>query len=146
MSLDVEKAMSKLSITQYDFDPNVTTAVAAGWVDMRDYAGIIMSFFRTVGTSALTMIVQASASSTGSSPETIVTKDLTGIQPDALGDYSFVEVLAEQIAQVAATSGKALRYVSLTLTFATGTDEGVVTYIRHTPRFAGANLSADNIS
>lgn len=146
MALTPEKLTSEVKITQYDFDPNGTSATAVAWVDMKDYSKLLVSFFRTVGTSDLTFLIQASASSDGSLAETIVTKTLTSVQPNAVGDYTFAECLAEQIAQVATTSGKALRYVSAVLTFATGTDEGVVTYVRGGPKFAHSTLTADNIS
>lgn len=139
------KLMSEVQIKQYDFDPDATTATAIAWVDMRDFSQLLVSFFRTVGVSNLTFLIQASASDTGSSPETILTKTFSA-QPNAVGDYVFAEVTAEQIAGVAATSGKALRYVSAVLTLATGTDEGVVTYFKAGARFKYDGLSADYVS
>jgi len=145
MSLTAEKLTSELKVTQYDFDPDGTSATAVEWVDMKDYGKILVSFFRTVGTSNLTFLVQASASSAGTSAETVLTKTISS-QPDAVGDYVFAEVLAEQIAAKAASTGKALRYVSAVLTFGTGTDEGVVTYIRGGSRFKYTSLTADYVS
>lgn len=145
MSLQANKLASEIAVTHYDFDPNATTATAAGWVDMKNFSKLLVSFMRTVGTSALTLKIQASASSNGASAEDIVTKTVSS-EPDAVGDYLFLECLAEQIANKGATTGKALRYASAVLSFATGTDEGVVTYIRGGARFAYDQLTADNIS
>jgi len=139
------KLMSEVQIKQYDFDPDATTATAVAWTDMRDFSQLLISFFRTVGTGNLTFIIQGSAAADGSSPETIATKTISA-QPNAVGDYVFAEVTAEQIAGIAATSGKALRYVSAVLTLATGTDEGVVTYVKAGARFKYDGLSADYVS
>ena len=134
--------------TQYDFDPDSTDAVDIAWVDMRDFGGFRATFFRTVGTGDLdTMTIIGNTSSTGAGTDRIiVSKTLTGVQPNLLGDYTSLEVSAEQIAEVGAANSEALRYVSLQLEFATSTDEGVVTYIRYAPRFGRDALSADNIA
>jgi len=145
MALTAKKTASEVCITQYDFDPNGTSATAVGWVDMKDFSKFMASFFRTIGTGTLAFIIQASASSDGSSPETIVTKTVSS-EPNAVGDYIFCECLSEQIAQIGSETGKALRYVSATLTFGTGTDEGVVTYVRSGARFKYDALTADYVS
>lgn len=145
MALTPEKLTSELKVTQYDFDPNSTAATAVSWVDMKDYSKLLVAFFRTVGTSGLTFLIQASAASNGASAETVVTKTISS-EPDAVGDYVFAEVLAEQIRQKGEETGKALRYVSAVLTFATGTDEGVVTYVLGGPRFKYTGLTADYVS
>lgn len=143
--MEAKKLASTIKVTQYDFDPNATTATAVAWVDMRDFASLLVSFFRTVGTSALTLKIQASAASNGDSAEDIVTKTVSD-EPDAVGDYIFLECLAEQVAAKAASTGKALRYVSAVASLATNTDEGVVTYILGGPRFAYDELTADFVS
>lgn len=140
-----KKITTEVKITQYDFDPDASTATAVAWVDMRDFSQLLVSFFRTIGTSNLTFLIKASASADGSSSETISTKTISA-QPNAVNDYIFDEITAGQIAQVAATSGKALRYVSAVLTFATGSDEGVVTYVRSGARFKYDALTADYVS
>jgi len=146
MALDVEKMVTELKVLQYDFDPDATTATDIGWVDMRDYHNILVTFFRTVGTSNLTLTILANTASDGSGDEaTIVSKTFTAGQPNAVGDYVFLEALASQVAQQGSEDGKAYRYVSANCTFATGTDEGVVSYILK-PRYPRADLSADYIS
>lgn len=143
--LTANKLASEIAVTHYDFDPDATAATAVGWVDMRDFSKMMVSFFRTIGTSAMTLTIKAAPAASETNAQTIVTKTVSS-EPDAVGDYLFLECLADQIAQVAATSGYALRYVSAYVSFATATDEGVVTYIRGGSRFAGEGLSADNIA
>lgn len=143
--LTANKLMSEIKITQYDFDPDSTESTAVGWVDMRDFSKLLVGFFRTVGTSNITLLIKAATSAAGANAQTIVTKTISA-QPNAVGDYVFLECLAEQIAQVAATSGYALRYVSAYVSFATNTDEGVVTYVQGGPRFAYDGLTADYVS
>ncbi|HOC94289.1 MAG TPA: hypothetical protein PKH33_18205 [bacterium] len=143
--LNANKLMSEIKITQYDFDPDSTESTAVGWVDMRDFSKFLVGFFRTVGTSNITLLIKAATSAAGANAQTIVTKTISA-QPNAVGDYVFLECLAEQIAQVAATSGYALRYVSAYISFATNTDEGVVTYVQGGPRFAYDGLTADYVS
>jgi len=146
MALDVDKMQSELKRLIYDFDPNATTATDIGWVDMRDYFSIMVDFFRTVGTSALTLTILANTASDGSGDEaTIATKTFTAGQPNALGDYVFLEALASQVGAAGDADGKDYRYVSANCTVATGTDEGVVSYTLN-PRFPREGLSADLIS
>ena len=56
-TIGVSLILSELAITQYDFDPDATTATDIAWVDARDIMGMAFAFFRTVGTSALTILV-----------------------------------------------------------------------------------------
>lgn len=145
MALTANKTMSEVKITQYDFDPNSTAATAVGWVDMRDFSKLLVSFFRTVGTSNITLVIKAAPAASATNEQTIVTKTISA-QPNAVGDYVFEECLAEQIAAVSASSGYALRYASAYISFATNTDEGVVTYIQSGPRFQYDGLTADYVS
>jgi hypothetical protein len=132
-----------LIVTQYDFDPDVTTAVDVAWVDMRDCDKILMGFFRTIGTSDATMVALGnSASNGGGTDVTLKTKTLTGVQPNAVGDTTWLEVSADEI--VALSEGGS-RYVSLNMSLATGTDEGVVTYIR-VPKTKKSSNTADVIA
>ena len=102
--MDANKQMSEIKITQYDFDPNTTDSTAVGWVDMRDFSKFLVSFFRTVGTSDITLLIRAATSAAGANVQTILTKTIAA-QPDAVGDYVFAECLAEQIAQTADVLG-----------------------------------------
>ena len=146
MSLDNDKILSSLKITAYDFDPNATTATDVSFVDMRDLYSLCVMVFRTVGTSTMTLTIVANTDSDGGGDEeTIATKTFTAGQPDAVGDYVFLEVLAEQIRTSGDSNDEALRYVSAKISFETATDEAVVAYIAK-PRFKFDGLSADLIS
>lgn len=143
-----DKFFQNVKITQYDFDPDGTSAVDVAWVDMRDFGGFSFSFFRTVGTSDVTVKILANSASDGSGTDVEVKAwtNATFGDPDAVGDYAFGECTAEEIIQTAITAGTTARYVTVNLTFATGTDEAVVTYIRTKPRFAYDGLTANSIA
>lgn len=142
-----EKIRSMIQVTQYDFDPDSTSAVDVSWVDMSSSSGILVGFFRTVGTSDLVFKILANSSSSGSGTDVeIKVATLTGVQPNAVGDYTWLECTAEEISQAAVSAGIAdVRYVSANLQFSTGTDEGVVTYARK-PLREYTGLTANLIS
>ena len=127
---ETQKLKSRLKVTQYDFDPDATSATDVSWVDMRDYDSILIGFFRTVGSSALTFKILANDQSDGSGTDVTVKTVSPDNAPDAVGDHVWYEVSAEEIRQACTDAGVDGRYVSANLTFGTGTDEGVVTYIR----------------
>jgi len=140
--MSANKTLTKNLITMYDFDPNATTAVAVGWVDMRDFSGITFAYWKTIGTGGITsIIVQGSTASNGASPVTIAII-VPAADPDAAFDYIFAEIDEDDIAQ----AGAGLRYVSLTIAQVTGTDEAVVTYIRTGAKFAGDGETADVVA
>ena len=142
-----EKLTANLAVTLYDFDPNGTTAVDVAWVDMRDFEHFMVGFFRTIGTGALdTFAILGNSASDGSGTDvTIVSKTISS-EPDAVGDYIWLECTAEQIRQEGEDAGQNLRYVTASVEFATGTDEGVIIYVRQPGRFAHQGLTADLIA
>lgn len=126
---------ANIKVTHYDFDPDVDTAVDVAWVDMRDFDKILATFFRTVGTSALdTFKILGNAESDGSGADVIIKTHAVANEPNALGDYIYLECTAEEIAQEGADAGEDVRYVTISAEFATSTDEGVVTYVREGTR------------
>jgi hypothetical protein len=135
------KLTEQLGQTAYDFDPNATTATAIAWVDMKDYCSLLVAFVRTVGVSALTFLIQGSASSDGSSPVTVKTITLAA-QPDAVGDVVFGEADVNDML----AAGTDLRYLSAVLTVATGTDEGVVVYTLGNSKHKEAGSTADTVA
>ncbi len=143
---DSDKLTSCLAVTQYDFDPNGTDAVDIGWVDMRDFDCFMAMFFRTVGTSALdTFSIIANSESDGSGTDATILAHAVGSEPDAVGDTLVLEISQDQLREAETTATGRLRYVSVSAEFATGTDEGVVTYIRHGKR-KYQDLTADNVA
>jgi hypothetical protein len=132
----------RLKVTQYDFDPDATTATDIAWVDITNVSRILISFFRTVGTSDLTFLVLGNSQSNGGGTDrTIKTVTLTGVQPNAVGDYTFAEVSREEII----ATNEDIKYVSANLAFGTNTDEGVVTYVREMMTGTTGN-TANNIA
>jgi len=136
-----QKILSRLDVSHYDFDPDATTAVDVAWVDMRDAGRFACSFFRTIGTGALTFKILANSASDGSGSDVTI-KEWSGSEPDAVGDYVFLECTAQELA----ASGTDLRYVTASVAVATGTDEGVVTYILSDLRYPRADVSADTVA
>jgi hypothetical protein len=133
------------AITVYDLDPDATTATDVAWVDMSEWYHFRFLFIRTVGTSALTAKIFANSAANGSGTD-ITVKTLTlAAQPDALVDMIQGEYTADDIAAADVANGTA-RYVTANLTFATGTDEGVVVYERFGPRNATSGLTADIVA
>ncbi len=139
-----KKILSKVLWTSYDFDPDATTATDIAWVDMRDAMGIALKVFRTVGTSALTLLILVNTASDGSGDEATLKTWSPTLQPDLAGEYIFTEVLAEEIAQKASEDGYDYRYLSLSIAAATGTDECVVDYLKMPNRFSYDGLTSDN--
>lgn len=138
-----EKLTANLAVTHYDFDPNVDTAVDVAWVDMHNFGHFLCSFFRTVGTGDVDGFkILANSASDGSGTDVEIKVHALGSQPNAVGDYVFLECTAAEIAAL----GSNLRYVSASLELATSTDEAVVTYIRGCPRNAHADLSVDTVA
>ncbi len=134
---------ANLHVTAYDFDPDGTDAVDVGWVDMQGYSHILVMFFRTIGTSALdTFAILGNDASDGSGTDATLVTHAVASEPNAVGDYIFLECSEELMAE---NSQADLRYVSASCEFATGTDEGVVVYIRYGKRQYDA-LTADVIA
>ena len=145
-TIGVSLILSELAITQYDFDPDATTATDIAWVDARDIMGMAFAFFRTVGTSALTILVLGITLADGSGTDVTIKTITPDAAPDAVADQIFFEVTAEEISQAGIATDVDLRGLSLSLAVATGTDEGVVTYIVKPARFKYAGLTSDSVA
>lgn len=138
-----QKLRSQLKVLQFDFDPDGTDPVDVSWQDMRDYGRLLVGFFRTVGTGNLdTFNIIANSQADGSGGDVVVKSHAVAAEPNAVGDYIFLECTAQELAAL----GTDLRYVSAQLEFATGTDEGVVTYIFGDPRWQRDGLTADVVA
>lgn len=143
----IQDLLANLQVTIYDHDPagGSTDLIDIAWVDMRDSDSILIGLFRTVGTSACVLNVLANPDSAGGGTDvTVKSKTLTAAEPDAVGDYTWIEVSQAEIAEADKATGTA-RYVSANVSLATGTDELVVVYIRK-PKHAKLDLTADVIA
>lgn len=159
--VEVRKFRANNDICMAIHDPDATTAVAITdprtaslWFDMKDFQGFALSLLRTVGTGSLSaLIFQASKVAAGTSPQTIKTIDLTGIDPDAVGDFINVEIDAQDITQAIADLGllgqsnlNEYRYIAPVLTIDTLTDEMVATCIRTRPDYPSEDLSPNDLA
>lgn len=147
MSADTQSILSTHFIYSYDFDPNADTVTDVGWVDCRPYKNFCFQFFRTVGTGNLDTfrVIGNTATNGGGTDVTVKTKTISS-EPNAVGDFVFIEVSAEEINAAGVAAGVEVIGISAACEFATSTDEGVVTYIFTGPRHAYLNLTADHIS
>lgn len=135
-----------LAVTCYDFDPDSADATDVGWVDMSGYQKFMAVFVRTDGTSALdTFKILANPASDGSGTDVTIKTHAVANEPDAAGDYIFLECTWDDIADADAATGTA-RYVSAQCEFATATDEGVVVYIRSNARYGTSGLTAESVA
>tara|TARA_Y100000310_G_scaffold51927_1_gene47805 strand:- start:8345 stop:8794 length:450 start_codon:yes stop_codon:yes gene_type:complete len=141
------KLFANVLIKSYDFDPDGTDAVDVSWQDMRDFGTFGVVFVRTVGTSALdTFAILGNAASDGSGTDVNIKTHAVASEPNAAADMVVLECTAAELAQEGEDNSVALRYVSASCEFATGTDEGVVIYIFGAPRWAYNALTADIIA
>ena len=144
-----DKISSKQAVTMYDHDPDATDATDVEWVDMRDFdtfmAMVMLSVPAGGKISAFTIL--ANAESDGGGTDVTVKTHALGSDPDAVGDYVFLECTAAEIKQAAVDAGvDSVRYVSASVTVNQAGAECVVTYIRDAAKFARAGLTADNIA
>jgi hypothetical protein len=125
-----QKLSEALFVKHYDFDPGDTAADDIGWFDASGYDRFLFSFFRTIGTGDVVFKVLGNTATDGTGTDvTIATQSSTATasQPNAVGDYIFIEVSKDDILDAA--DGTAVRALSASAAFATGTDEGVITYV-----------------
>ena len=124
------------AVKLYDFDPDGVNPVDVAWVPFHSFFGLVVGFFRTMGTGAVA----------GSGTDVAVKAHALAAQPDAVGDQVWLEVTAEEVRQACTDAGLVPAAVSANVEFATATDEGVVVYIRCDPRFAKDGLTADVVA
>ncbi len=142
VATDFTPIKSNNNVTMYDYDPGATTTSSIAWVDMNGYSSIMCGFLRQAGTAATTMAITSDSDSDGGGTNvTVKSKTLTSAEPNATGDYTWIEVTESDIAEADADG----RYVTLTLSVATSTDDGSVVYIRKA-KHGKLNATADNIS
>jgi hypothetical protein len=143
-ALASRKLTSELAAQNYDFNPAATTATYIAWVDLRDFEVFMAGFTRLTGSGTLTTWSIYAATDTSGTNATEV-KTAT-VNPATLNDQVWLECTAAEIAHLAAAAGVSLRYVSVKIQFGTGTDRGLVTYIRGHSKFPRADLTANIIA
>ena len=156
----VRKFLSNADIVLADFDPNLDTPVAITdprtaslWFDLQGFQGMVLGLMRTIGTGDVdTITFKASKTSNGASPQVIKTITVTE-DPDAVGDYAFWEISAQDIVQAIADLGlngpagvNEYRYVAPVVELATSTDEFAALVGLTYPDNPNSGLSANNIA
>lgn len=153
-AVDTQHLASNAFRRLYDHDPGGTSATIVSpdggttkrTLDMSLYGRFgVAAMISVLGTSgALTKLeIIASAAADMSSPEVI--KDSGTVDADAVGDQLFEECTAEEVADIAASSGKALRYVAGRITMDAADAECVVYYEGACPRYPKENLTPDSV-
>lgn len=150
-----QKFLGKVAALSYDHDPGTTNALMVSpdggttkrSVDMSGYDGFALAVFNSVSTSSSgpTKIEIVAAEDSAMSSNLTVIKDSGTLASTHVGDTMFLECTAAEIQALGAPTGLALRYVAGRITCSNAGDECVATYIRHTPVFAGLDLTANYI-
>lgn len=136
-----ERPWEQIAGTAYDHDPGVTAPSAVAWVDMSGYqafGAMVVSTRAAVTIDRIT--IQASASSDGSSPQTI--KTWTGSDPASAFDWVALDVTAQEIGAV----DESLRYVSVWLGYTATTGEALVFYVRTEARNQDGVLTTESVA
>lgn len=129
---------SKWQIQMWDHDPGATTAVIVSADGGTTPRVVDCSVVRKFGVAAAISVlgtggaitkleIIASAASTMSSEEVI--KDSGTVDADAVGDWLMEECTMEEVAHIASTSGKRLRYLAGRITMDAADAEAVAVYL-----------------
>jgi hypothetical protein len=104
--------------------------------------GVLAALMHSVGTGSITGFkIFVSDDAAGVTNAAVVASHALGSDPNAVGDYLFLEVTAEQIKAASATA----KYVGVKITLGTSTDECVVYVERLTANPKDGN-TADYVS
>lgn len=135
---------SVLKVLMFESDPDNTVAVDVSWQDFRDYGAGMFLLFHSVGTGTVVSFkALANDASNGGGVDAEIKAHGLASQPDAVGDWIFLEFLASEIVNLASTKD---RYVSANYDPNVSTDEFIFTYVFGQPRFAFEGLTAQVIA
>jgi hypothetical protein len=125
-----------------------STALDTNWLDMRDYetcAFILTPIALTgVGVTTVTVVGNSESDGTGTDGELIASAAVSAA-PDALGDYLFYEISAEQMADASTSTTGRLRYVTIKITADNAADDTAVIAIRKSKRPV-SGLTVDTVA
>ena len=140
------KLRANLAQTTVHHNPGDTALNIAAEVDMRDFSEALFGYKRTVGTGA-TSVLKVVGSSEPSGAGDAVDILVATVDPDAVGDEAYLEISSEELADAAANNDfEFLRYASLQVQHAAGSDEAIVTVIQGGARYPQEDLTADSIA
>ena len=121
-------------------------ATTTTWQDLRDYDGFVAVAMTALltGTGMIELSIYAAEDASATNATEI--KTTGAIAADAVGDFTVLEVSAEEIAQIGKAAGYDLRYVTAYVDCQHNDDEVAVTYIRYGAKNAHLDLTAETIS
>lgn len=154
-AVTTQKLFANALIQMWDHDPDATSALITSpdagttkrYVPLKDFegfAGIVMTSVSTSSSGPSLVEIVGATDAAGTNVTAIVTSGT--VDADAVGDYVCVECTAAQVNEVGRAAGYAFTHVGIRITTSNSGDECVVTYIRHSPRFAYKDLTATTIS
>ena len=142
-AVTVDYLSSVLKILMFESDPDNTVAVDISWQDFRDFESFLCTLFHSVGTgTVVSFAILGNPQSNGGGTDVNIKSHALASQPDAVGDWVFLECLASEFPPLAVTT---LRYVSANYDPGTSTDEFIFTYVFGQPKFAFGGLTAQVI-
>lgn len=126
---------------------DASTAKIIEAFDMRDFRNFLVQLtaiaLTGVGVTVFKICAATAADGTG---EVIVKQHAIGSAPDAVGDSIFLECTAEEVAQLAADAGTALRYVYAKVTTANAADRIACVHVLANYRHPKDGLTADAVA
>jgi len=125
----------------------VGPAVAAGgYLDMSQYGNFAITVIDSVlsGSGLAQIEIVAAVDAAGTNAQQITTKTLTPSAP-VITDFATLEIIADQIREVATASGFNLRFVAARVTLNAAGDKVIVVCDRWRAKFPQQNLTADVI-
>jgi hypothetical protein len=146
--MSVDKTLSKCKIQLLQHDPVGTGAENVSWVKAKDFEGFTIGYQRTAVAGALTALsIVVGESATPSTVAIVASKDVT-VNPDAVGDYVFLEVSSAEIQKTASDAGISgvELYVSAQVTEAVDTQVSTILYLQSPANHAVEGLTSDSIA
>jgi len=121
-------------------------ATTATWKAMRDYEGFaVIAMTALLGGSGMIELSIYAATDAAASDATEI-KTTGVIAADAVGDFSCLEVSAEEVNHMGEALGYKFTHVTAYVDCQHNDDEIAVAYIRHGAKFPQAGLTAETIS
>lgn len=129
-----------------DDDGTADTLHYTSWQAMKNYENVMIAVMFADGTGIdTTSGIYLSSSSSGA--DILLIKAFANpTTANAVGDWRFAEISAEQIAQAGASAGVVYTHVTAGIKADSGADEFAVTYILWPGRFKFSGLTADYTS
>ena len=138
-----ERLSSRLKMLMFDDDDATSNVLHyTSWQALEDVENVMIGVMFAAGTGLLSGGIYVASSSAGA--DVAALKMFTApTTADAVGDWRFAEVGAEQVAQAGAAAGVVYTHFSAGITADAGSDEFAVVYIIAPGRFKYSGLTAD---